>query len=176
MVEARLDKDSAGRTVIDTAHEAVHGGRSFHVFRYTSLDVGQLLGVILDLTAATKEAHLTYEVSAGGDGLIELFENTTRGNGNAITAYNRHRKKATSPTATPNTTLPFQANLGVGADGVGLGARFIPGGALLITQGGRAESRVEWVLDPGTKYLLKFSNLAGNTQQVGLGIDWYEVD
>ena len=175
-MEARFDRDAAGRTVIDTAHEAVHGGRSFHGFRYTSLDAGQLLGVILDLTAATKEAHLTYEVASGGDGLIELFEATTRGNGNAIAVFNRHRKKATSPTATPNTTLLFQANLGVGADGVGLEARFLPGGALLITQGGRAESRAEWVLDPGTKYLLKFSNLAGNTQQVSMGIDWYEVD
>lgn len=172
----RFDKDAAAPSTIDATHDAIHNGRSWHISRYEVLGAAGLGGIILDLTAATREAHVTYEGEFGGDYLVDLFEDTTRPQEAGLTAFNRHRKKATSPIAPANETLPYLARFDSGADGTQLDRKFIAGGALLITQGGRSESRQEWVLCPGKKYLIKVTNQAGNDQAFSLSVDWYEVE
>ena len=175
------DRDSRGGSVIiDCVHDHIHVGNSWHYPFYATAPDDGPTGILIDLTNATKEAHITFApISVGGDMRIELWENTTHSNGTLQTPQNRHRVKADAglyPDFPPN-----EAEIWVpvfdGADGSPMLTQiFVPGGALLITQGGASSESNEWVLRPGVKYLVKVTNLAGNPQPVSIGINWYEVD
>jgi hypothetical protein len=168
-----------GAPTLDASHAHIHEGRSFHADGYEAeLDAAASIAFILDGTALQKEVHISFAGEVGADCLGELFEATTHTNGAAVPVFNRNRKLADTanyPNLAANELQIYVSNQDV-ADGTRLQQEFMPGGSgVNFSPGGGGNSRGEWVLRPGIKYLAKVTNVSAAATALSVSIDWYEV-
>lgn len=162
--------DHDGRhLVIDTVHDQVHRGHLFQVDHDTG-DVANATEVDLLLQVGSRHPHLVFGGDSTGAFLIELYEGTTfSAIGSSKNVYNKQRgsSKTSSVTVTSGPTLDD--------DGTKIGIRMIGGGKRV---GGAIElSRgAEWNLNPDTGYLVRATNISGQSARVVIALDWYEPD
>ncbi len=146
-----------------------HAGHTF-----ASVANGASADILLSLGA--KEAHTVFEVFAGGQVSIYLYESptVTEGNeGTAVTAYNMKRSSANEPGATVTHT-PTVGDTGSVAL---INGRILPGGTSPQTRvGGGIRQGVEWILAPTAQYLLRVTNTSGGTIAINVGLEWYEEE
>lgn len=168
---ASFDEVTGAALTIDIVHHEVHEGEMFHA-AYTNGSVSNTANADFQLTTgADKEAHSTFEVFAGGQVTVYLYEAPTTSGGTAIAAYNMKRISTNTPTATCVHT-PTVSSVGT----VPLvNGRILPGGTSPTTRvGGGLRVGVEWILKPSTKYLLRATNTSGGTIAVNIVLEWYE--
>lgn len=171
---APFDETTGAALVIDTVHHEVHEGEMYHASHTNgSVANGANLDVLL-VTGATVETHASWEVFAGGQVRIYLYEApTTSANGTALTIYNMKRDSLNTPEALFYHTPTVSATGSVAL----VNGRILPGGTSPTTRvGGGIRSGAEWILAPGTKYLLRVTNTSGGTIAVNVGLEWYEEE
>jgi hypothetical protein len=156
--------------VADVNHVRLHEGRAFYV--YANKPHGNLLAndANLDIAiafGAGKTPHLVFSMDSGGDGEFTMYEGATVSGGTAFTAINRFR---------PSSNVSLSAALvqpTVTATGTQLAYNFLAGGSGKKASGAEAFS-FQYVLNPLTTYLFRFTNRSGSAQISFIMIDWYE--
>ena len=159
-----------GQPMIDMVHEQIHRKNYFdftHVFA-AILDDGF---VRLSIRPQTKEAHLIVTVSAEGKALFKSYVDTTwSADGTAGSTFNRYIND--SPDA--DTLIYYGGTMDV----VGT-MRFdtlVLGGLGPQSTGATSGSRVESVLDSGHELTIEIQNVSGQSKDIGVVIEWYELE
>lgn len=113
--------------------------------------------------------------STGGPVTINLREDATFAGGTAQTPANRRR--IGTPVASKITAkFIVDATITPGAGDLALDTAVIPGTSVGQTLGGSTAAAEEWVLKPGTSYLVTMTNATspGATVTAGYELFWYE--
>ncbi len=170
---APYDEKTGAALVIDTIHHEVHEGEMFHSeHNVASLANGNNCDFLLAVGA--KEVHATWEAFAGGQVTVYLYEAPTiaaQGDGTALPIYNMKRAATNQPLAVATHTPTVSAT---GSTAL-VNGRILPGGSSPQTRvGGGIRSGSEWILQPGTKYLLRVTNTSGTSIAVNVTLEWYE--
>ncbi len=158
--------------VIDVVHHEVHEGEMFHAENtFGTVANGGTVDVLF-LPGTVKECHTTWEVFAGGQVAVFLYETVTASaNGSAVPAWNMKRNNAGTPSAVVTHT-PTVTDVGGTAL---INGRVLPGGNSPQTRvGGGIRSGAEWIFKPATKYLMRVVNTSGSGIAVNVGLEWYE--
>lgn len=169
---APFDETTGAALVIDTVHHEVHEGEMFHASHTNgSVSNGANVDVLL-ATGAAVETHASWEVFAGGQVTIYLYEApTVSANGTALTVYNMKRDSLNAPDGLLYHTPTVSATGSVAL----VNGRILPGGTSPTTRvGGGIRSGAEWILAPDTLYLLRVANTSGGTIAVNVVLEWYE--
>lgn len=114
--------------------------------------------------------HSIFTVAASGEVRIDLYEDVTfSAAGSAVAAANRNRTSANTAALVVNAD-PTVTDLGTL-----VATSLIPsGGFPFFTIGGLTQTLAEWILNPGSVYLFRTTNLSGAAADVFMGFDWYE--
>lgn len=170
-LQAMQDGTTGALLTIETVHHEVHEGEMFHA-AYTNGSVANNGTVDVLLTTGAKEAHTVWEVFAGGQVTVSLYEApTTSAAGTAVTAYNMKRSSTNTPTAAVTHTPTVSATGTVTL----VNGRILPGGTSPTTRvGGGIRANAEWIMKASTKYLMRITNKSGGTIAINAVLEWYE--
>lgn len=139
-----VDDTTGALLTIETIHHEVHEGEMFHA-GYTVASLANENNVDVLLVCGAKEVHATWEVFAGGQVTVTLYEapTITEGNeGTALTEYNM--KRASSITAL--SAVYHTPTVGATGTTTLVNGRILPGGNSPQTRvGGGIRSGAEWI-------------------------------
>lgn len=171
---APFDEETGASVTIDVVHHEVHEGEMFHAsYTNAALGNGNAVEMLFHVGGAV-DAHTVFEVFAGGQVTVSLYESPTVGaNGTALNIYNMNR----GITATSNSQVYHTPTISDTGSVALVNNRVLPGGTSPQTRvGGGIRSGAEWILAPGKNYFLRVSNTSGGTIAVNIGLEWYEED
>lgn len=167
---APFDDETGAAVMIDTVHHEVHEGEMFHA-GYSVASVSNAASVDLLITTGAGDAHTVFDVFAGGQATVYLYEAPTVIGGTGLTEYNMKRASAITTTVAVAHT-PTVTDTGTIALVAG---RILPGGTSAQTRvGGGIRSGTEWILKPNTSYLLRSTNTSGSAIAINVTAEWYE--
>lgn len=166
---ASFDNVDASFVTIDLPHHKIHDGRFFTACRLFENVADAGTAEILLVTGSTREIHLSLTTRVDGQSLLALFEDTTvSDNGTQITEQNNNRNSSNTADMdvyyTPTIT----------GDGTQICGAYIPAGERKSFLGGEHSSRIEWILDGGSNYLIRVTNNTGDVENIGIKVEWYE--
>jgi hypothetical protein len=167
--------EATGATIgIDVVHHEVHEGEMHHA-GYTVASLANNGSIdLLFVVSNTVDAHTTWEVFAGGQVQVSMWESPTYGSlGTALVEYNMNRTVTRTAASqlyhTPSITSTNAITL--------VNGRILPGGTSPTTRvGGGIRSGGEWILAPGRAYLLRVTNTSGGTIAANVVQEWYEEE
>jgi hypothetical protein len=164
--------------MIDFVHQKVHEGVSYTV-NYLEKALASNGFARLHIKTGARSAHLLVDVEAEGKVYFRTISNPTvtvdgtaptdsTAIGTKLTLFNR-----CGHCANGNTTQVFHTPTFTG--GSLRGNRMFPFGQGGTAVGGSAQSRVESIFAPNKSYIIEIQNVSGQTRDVGVVLDWYEV-
>lgn len=168
---AEVDAKVEAMAVIDVAHSYTHRAATFsHYQRNAALAAaGTILAEII--VPATHEMHLKAIQGwiGGGRARIEVIEAPTLTTG-ATAGQVRCRNRIGTPPAGNVTikTNPTTISAGTVLDDYEFG------GGSGTASGDCVEDQIEWILKPGTTYLVRMTNDGTSTEFASLKLFWYE--
>ncbi len=162
----RVEEDGAW-IALDLAHERIHLGHVYTASVYNA-SLANNGTASLHIVAGTVEPHFTYQVAAGGNCVLSVYEGGTLAGTAALAAYNRNRDVATAHKAT-------LVQGGTITGGTALITAYVPGGSGGTKQGGASRADNEFVGQAGQVYSIALVNISGGAAAVSLGVDFYEV-
>ena len=166
----RMDGSTHSMQTIEYEHHEIHAGSSFVVSDVQSVSTTTMKWQITT-PASTKYSHMIFGIECTGECLATITEGSDRTDGTALTEINRNRVGTPTVAGTIVTRTPTGGNtdgaitlqsLRIGATGVG---------SKTISAGG-ARGQNEFVLKPGTKYIVSAQTFAAVF--VTFTADWYE--
>jgi len=164
------DDTTGALTTILVPHHEIHEGETFFC-SWKTADASPLAdnaNVTFGVTTGAKEVHIIARGSCGGDMEGAFYEAPTFTGGAAVSIFNKKRNSSRTTTVTV-VVGPTVTNVGTLLEN-----EFVPGGTGPQAVGGAGQQRAEWILAPGTKYLFRIINRAGNNQPASLALEWYE--
>jgi hypothetical protein len=164
---------------IDLVHQKVHEGVSYTV-NYLEKALVNNGFARLHVKTGAKSAHIIIDVEAEGKMYFRSISEpvvTVNGTGPSdviaadtkLTLFNR-----CGVCLNGNKTLVFHTPTFTG--GKLRGNRMFPFGTGGTAVGGASQSRIESILQPNASYIIEVQNVSGQTRDVGMVLDWYEVD
>ena len=167
---APFDSATGASLMIDVAHHETHEGEMFHA-EYTNASVSDAASVDVLLRTSTKDSHTVFDVYAGGQTKIYLYEApTVTAVGTAVPAYNMNRSASLTSTVAISHTPTITVSTTILVNG-----RVLPGGTSQQTRvGGGVRQGTEWILKPNTNYLIRATNTSGGSVPINVVIEWYE--
>lgn len=166
---------------ISWSHAHLHDGEVYEAC-YLEEDVandGTVELLVNVPSGVAKEPHMLFVVNCGGDAKVEVFEGSEpSGNGTEITPVNSRRSVDSNPDQSVIEIYHTPTLASSGEDGSALygTGKLVAGGTGPQSGGGSGGREVELILDRGLKYLLRVTNISGNTKNVGVELRWYEHD
>jgi hypothetical protein len=165
---ATAGSELTARIGIDLAHQTIHSGK--HFFYSDSIELGAAaIQVYLLTVPAAAYPHVLIFLEGSAVTTFELYEGADRTGTTAQTTYNNNRNSATAAKMTIHKDVS-----GGTTDGVLLAKS--KGGASggQFRSGSRAGNNEEYILEAGTKYIIKItSGTAGNN--INVLAEWYEI-
>ena len=163
---------------IDLTHQKVHEGVTFTA-NYLEKALANNVYARLHVKTGAKSAHILIESESEGKVYFRTISGATiTADGTAPTDVIADDTKLTlfnrvsgSPIA--NTTQVFHTPTFTG--GKLRGNRMFPFGTGGTATGGQASSRVESIVPANTSIIIELQNVSGQTRDIGLVLDWYEV-
>jgi len=152
---------------IDSIHSRIHEGCHFVCVYTGSVSASSAISIAIVPTAATaQKVHFSCAVEADNAGVFTLYEGASISAGSALTATNSDRNSfVTSGAALTGKPV-------VTTTGTLLETHYIGTYTPTVKAGGLSEqSRVEYILTPGTTYLVKFT--ATTTALTSIIADYY---
>jgi len=148
-------------------HAHVHDGSSFLATTMQTLGNNTSYRIAIAVPAGTETAHLFFRFTSTSEWYVEFFEApTTVAGGANLTAYNRNRNSVNGP------LLTFTQGVTAVADGTRLLVERVGSGAVGTRVGGVSQSIEEWVLKPGTTYLVHLRCVVAGT--LAAAFQWYQ--
>lgn len=159
---------------LDISHQKIHEGNHFdvHIVR-TGINIVSPKNILFippasaTILSNTIEIHLIFSLTSNTGATIEFFEGTTvTNNGTALNIINHNRRSFLTslcevfenPTVSSTGTSIFVIRTGTATSA----------GNLILRR-----DEDEYVLHPGTNYLLRITPLADNTDMT-IVLDWYD--
>ena len=161
---------------IDVVHQKVHEGISYTV-NYLEKSLESNGYMRLHVKTGSRSAHILMQVEGEGKLYFRTFSTpTVTVDGTApgtttsdkLTLFNR-----CGSCDNGNTTQVFYDPTFTG--GAMRGNRVFPFGTGGTAVGGQDLSRVESIFHPNSSYIIEVQNVSGQTRDVGIVLDWYEV-
>lgn len=171
---APFDETTGAALVISTEHHEVHEGEMWHAERTVASVADGATTDLLVRVGGLYEAHTVFEVLASGQVTVSLYESPTVGSeGVEMDVYNMRRTVTETAHShvfhTPTITSTGSVAL--------VNGRLLPGGTSPTTRvGGGIRQGVEWILAPGTYYLLRVRNNSGAAATINTIMEWYEEE
>jgi len=171
-----VDEQTNALKTIDTVHHEVHEGEMWHTgHTVASVANGNSMDLLFH-SGGAYDCHMTFEVFAGGQVSVYLYEAPTvaaEGDGTPLVIYNMKRSHVGASHSQAYHTPTISAT---GTTAL-VNGRILPGGTSAQTRvGGGIRQGVEWILNPGTNYLLRTTNTSGSAIAVNVGLEWYEEE
>jgi len=169
--EVEVDSVFNSISTIDEAHRRIHAGQSFYAGYLwgEGSNIADNASAELLIQVGAESMHTIYEVAAGGDAEVRVFEAPTVSTaGTSVTAFNKARYSANASNAT------LTRDPSISADGTALPAKFLPGGTFLSTGSQDGGFNRETILNANTDYLFRVTNRAGSAQPMSISMEWYE--
>lgn len=172
------DKYSKALIGIDVVHNYVHVGKSYTA-NYLEKAVASNGFARLHIKTGARAAHALLELECEGKVYFRTFSGPTitgdgtgpgTGDLDKLTLFNR-----CGSCSNGNTTQAFYGPT-YSAIGAKRGNRMLPFGTGGTAVGGQASSRVESVFNPNASYIIEIQNVSGQARDIGIVVDWYEVD
>jgi hypothetical protein len=164
-----VDETVTALSTIPTQHHEVHEGETFNASAFIVDLADDANLVMLLVTAAGVESHLTFELACGGDAEVQFYEDTTTSN-QGVGIAERNMKRSSANVATTVVTKAPTVTL----DGTLLFNKAIPGGTGGNAAGGSVRDDTEWILAPNKQYLIRLFNRSGNPKIASIVSQWYE--
>lgn len=169
-----LDMFTGAVRNIDNDHAYIHEGKLFYSSYKVTLTAGSSSYIALTTPNTDKVIHYRpVSITTSADKLtFLLYEAGTFTGGSDLIAINRNRKINVVAGTTVKTAVTSTL------DGTLLYTGFIGGG----TGTGQSRSGAdmgeskEWVLKKNTVYLIKLTNGSSSSNEICLGLGWYEED
>lgn len=159
---------------IDNDHAYIHGGKLFSASYKVTLTAGATSYIALITPNTSKVIHYRpVSIVTSADKLTFLFyEAGTFTGGSDLTATNRNRRTSTVAESIVKTGVTSTL------DGTLLYTGFIGGGTGVgqARSGAEMGEAKEWVLKKNTVYLIKLTNGSASSNEICLGLGWYEED
>ncbi len=153
----------------DLTHEKVHEGISF-VSNTLFTSVADSDSVYVRFKATTKAMHIIFKVEVEGKSFLKTYEGTTyTDDGTAVNVFNRVVGGGVTETGEVYKTPTIDV---LGAQ---RGNRLIPAGRGGTATGGSGGNRVESIILPGNELLIEVENASGQSRDIDIVADWYEV-
>jgi len=170
--EERVTK---GIPVIDTNHAQIHDANAFSIGGVFTIAGGATLDITVQVPAATYVHYQATDISTnGGNSVTVVFYEgaTVTTGGTAITPVNRHRLGTP-----PASVLTVKQGATITGTGTEVDRWYFPKSSTNQIQNSISKSDSnEWVLNPSTAYLLRFTNAATDAVIVSVRPFWYEED
>jgi hypothetical protein len=148
-------------------HAHVHDGSSFVAADPVTLGNNTSIRYSITNPAGTEVAHLFIDLTTSSEWYFELFESpTTVTGGAALTSLNRNRNSTKGP------LLSVMRGVSAVSDGTRLFGGRVGSGAGGNRVGAQSQAIEEWVLKPGTTYLLHVRCVSAGSADVN--IRWYQ--
>lgn len=169
----QLERVTFGEKVITTDHANIHEGVAYsYPVKFTiAAGASAYLEILPPAWAFVHFKPVAIE-SDGPKILAQLIEAPTTTPGTPVTPVNRRRLGTPPAAATVIRINPTGVSGGTVLDQDYIGGGTGKGGTQ--TSGGNASNENEWVLNPGTLYLLKITNSGPNPADVNVKVFWYE--
>lgn len=173
-----IERVTQGILGIDSNHAQIHAGNGYSFGEIISIAAGATANISIQVPANAYVHYQAHDISTdGGNELtVNFFEgavlNAVPG-GTAIVPVNRHR--IGTP---PVSVLTILKNPTITSNGGLLDPMFLPKTASAQTKGFSSKSdSIEWVLNPGTTYLLSLANTGAVTTVIAnYRPFWYEEE
>lgn len=154
--------------MLDVNHLRLHEGRAYYVYKMYPYAAGLGAGSSIDIAIAWPTGyapHAIFDYGGSGEAEFYIYENPTTSGGTAMT-INRRNRVLTTPSAAAAVLAPTVTNVGTE-----IFSEFVPankqgGGGQLFT--------FEFVMNPLTTYLFRFTNVNSQAHAAHLMIEWYE--
>lgn len=150
-------------TTEDVDHHYLHAGLSFSVVGYDSIASSATYDIVLSIPASP-HIHMQWGFSSSLSANLNIYEDASATSGTSITAFNRDRNSATTPTVT------LVANPVVVIVGTKITAHSLENGR---REGGEIAGR-EWNLKSGSKYLVRVFSTAAQAGIFDYEFRWLE--
>ena len=155
---------------INRPHQEVHEGNTFQASTYTgTVANNDFVYFALSTTGTANGTHFSWEITAGGDAVVSLYEGFTGTLTNELSVFNLNRL---SPNLSPNSAFEYPV---ISVYGTLLHTQLLSGGANNQFGGGIARRDTEWILAYGKVYLLATQNIAGTAQPISIVGQWYQL-
>jgi len=159
-------------TVINHNHHEIHEGNFFTVTDRVEADTTTIQWQITT-PAGTTYAHMFFSLACTGEALYVLTEGSDMTDGTALNEVNRRRA------GTPGVASVVVTRTPTGGSTVGETTLFTEhygstGVASKTVEGGSTRGENEWILKPGTKYVVSITSYVDNVY-VTCKLDWYEL-
>ena len=163
---------------IDLVHQKVHEGVSYTV-NYLEKSLASNGFARLHVKTGARAAHIIIEVEAEGKVYFRTISeptvtvdgtapSTSTDVGTKLTLFNR-----CGHCSNGNTTQVFYTPTFTGGDL--RGNRMIPFGVGGTAVGGASQGRIESIFSANKSFIIEIQNVSGQTRDVGVTLDWYEV-
>ena len=154
--------------VITDLHNKIHAGEVFFAMQ-SSASLGAGSALLMELILDSFEVHLkSIDYYNGLAGLLELLEAPTITDGNSpIVALNRNRNSSKKASLTKIYSNPTAISGGTALES-------IPFAGNVLSSTVEVTIDNEWVLKPGTKYLIRLTNNGGAGTPAYFKANWYE--
>lgn len=161
---------------IDLVHHYVHKGVTYTA-NYLEKAVANNNFIKLHFKTGEASAHLIIELECEGKVYFRTYSNVTITNNGTppselltakLTLFNRFGCRSNG-----NKTNVFSNPTFTG--GVLRGNRMLPFGTGGTASGGTSAGRIESVICPNSSFIIELQNVSGQTRDLGIVLDWYEV-
>jgi hypothetical protein len=147
----------------------VRDGEGFRLNR-TVLSLAQNARSEIHIRVGARPLMLSVSPAISQNGLFEVTEAPTlSASGTSLLPVARNRRTRKTPGST------FWHTPTVSASGTILASNFLPGGTGGSAQGFLGQSQEDWLLEPGSGYLLSLGNLAATAAVVTLAANFFEL-
>ena len=167
-----IKKDAITGANLDISyeHHEIHGGSSFVTSEVRQVDTTTFKWQITT-PATTTYSHVIFDISCSGEMLFVVTEGSDRTDGTALTEINRRRVGTPAVAGTIVTHTPTGGTTD-GATQIFTSRTGATGVGSKTIEGGGTRGINEYILKPGTKYVLSVTTFA--SVYVSFIVDWYE--
>jgi len=157
-----LDRLTGAVCTISYEHHEIHDGERFVAQYFATVASGGFCDLQITMPAGVY-AHPTFMIYASAEADFGIYEAPTTSGGTAVTTLNRSRASSKTSTATV-VHSPIES-------AVGTQLLYVPVSGSKLSAG--VSDPVEWILAPGTKYLVRGASLE-NGCRIAVIADWYQ--
>jgi hypothetical protein len=155
---------------IDTVHDRIHQGRYFSGGYYNAAVANNASIDLLLVLGAINNFHCVMSGAAGGDSLLQIYENTTYSAAGTAVGMTNHNRSSAKVFDGAVTSMPTITAVGDQLNST----LFVPGGQKAQSSGGEGTFSSEFVLKLSTAYLFRLTNISGAAKNMSVLLKGYQ--
>lgn len=168
MAKLDLHDGQYGAVITDEQHYKVHTGLLWQTSHYQS-GISSSDVINIGIITGTKEINISTRMDVSGNATYEIFKDVQFSGGGSLQIFNHNFSVIGSPESS------FVVNPTITNPGSSIRKSFIPGGSGKSV-GSTTSLGKEFILRTNSKYIIKYTNIDGNSSIMDFVADFYEED